>query len=342
MEFSVSLNQRVSLSASFSPAAKMLGVSGVSGAGKSSLLSALAGAEPSAKVNVDWGIDAARVGVVFQQPMLFPNLSVQDNLLLSKRYAKQGSIEFQKVVEGCEISELLQRPVTTLSGGEGQRVAIARALLNGPDILLLDEALSAIDITRRHRIYRFLSANAETGYFRCVYVSHDWQDLALFSDALLIIDKGRKQHSGMTQDVLNAVSVDELGSNPFALLEGEVTQTAEQSAHALQIVSIDNTPLFVNQCSVVDSRAKFVLYASDVSISIPAKDNSLESEQSSILNALCCEIKMINDSEAKTSGKVLLTLQAGNQCFYSRISVLSLSRLGLEKGQQVVARFKAL
>ncbi len=342
MEFSISLNQRVSLSASFSPTAKMVGVSGVSGAGKSSLLSALAGAEASAKVNVDWGVDAARVGVVFQQPMLFPNLCVQDNLLLSQRYAKQGGIDFQKVVEGCEISELLQRPVTTLSGGEGQRVAIARALLNGPDILLLDEALSAIDIARRHRIYHFLSASAVAGYFRCLFVSHDWQDLALFSDALLIIDKGRNQHCGMTQDVLRALSVDELGSNPFALLEGEVTQTAEQSAHALQTVSIDNTPLFVNQCSVVDSRAKFVLYASDVSISIPSDNHSIASEQSSILNALRCEIKMINDSEAKTTGKVLLTLEAGNHCFYSRISVLSLSRLGLEKGQQVVARFKAL
>lgn len=342
MEFSVSLNRRVSLSASFSPTAKMVGVSGVSGAGKSSLVSALAGAEPNAKVHVDWGIDAARVGVVFQQPMLFPNLTVQDNLLLSQRYAKHGGIDFQKIVEGCEISELLQRSVTTLSGGEGQRVAIARALLNGPDILLLDEALSAIDIARRHRIYHFLSACAEAGYFRCLFVSHDWQDLALFSDALLIIDKGLRQHSGITEDVLRALSIDELGSNPFALLEGEVTQTAKQSAHALQTVSIDNTLLFVNQCSVVDSRAKFVLYASDVSISVPAEENSVASEQSSILNALHCEIKMINDSEAKTSGKVLLTLQAGNQCFYSRISVLSLSRLGLEKGQQVVARFKAL
>lgn len=342
MEFSVSLNQRVSLSASFSPTAKMIGVSGVSGAGKSSLLSALAGAEPNAKVNVNWGVDAARVGVVFQEPMLFPNLSVQDNLLLSQRYAKQGGIDFQKIVEGCEISELLQRPVTTLSGGEGQRVAIARALLNGPDILLLDEALSAIDVSRRHRIYHFLSTSAEAGCFKCVFVSHDWQDLALFSDALLIIDKGRKLHCGVTQDVLRALSADELGSNPFALLEGEVTQTAEQSAHALQTVTMDNTLLFVNQCSVVDSRAKFVLYASDVSISIPAKQNSVASEQSSILNALHCNIKAIDDGEAKTTGKVLLTLQAGNQCFYSRISVLSLSRLGLEKGQQVVARFKAL
>ena len=91
--------------------------------------------------------------MVFQDFKLFPHLSIKENLEFAKE-AKNNSL-FNRVVEMLEISHLLKRKPSKLSGGEKQRVAIGRAILSQPDILLLDEPTNSIDFTTENTVIRF-------------------------------------------------------------------------------------------------------------------------------------------------------------------------------------------
>ena len=155
MQISALLPNRINAQISLQPQSRFIGVTGPSGAGKSSLFRALAGVEKSAKVQMPW--TSQKVGIVFQQPMLFPHTDVRGNLALAQRHASPNAMSIDVCLRGCYCEHLIDKPVQALSGGEAQRVAIARALVNGPDVLLLDESLSAIDIFTRRKIYQFLN-----------------------------------------------------------------------------------------------------------------------------------------------------------------------------------------
>ena len=191
MQISARLSNRINAQISLQPQSRFIGVTGPSGAGKSSLFRALAGVEKSAKVQMPW--TSQKVGIVFQQPMLFPHTDVRGNLALAQRHASPNAMSIDVCLRGCYCEHLIDKPVQALSGGEAQRVAIARALVNGPDVLLLDESLSAIDIFTRRKIYQFLNNLCVSGKLICLVISHDLDDLALFSDELVFIDQGRTE-----------------------------------------------------------------------------------------------------------------------------------------------------
>src|SRR5262245_38618268 len=97
-----------------------------------------------------------RIGVVFQEHRLFPHLTVRQNLRFGLgRYAAR-SVDFARLVEVLEIGELLDRRPAALSGGQRQRVALGRALLCGPEMLLMDEPLAALDEGLKERILTYL------------------------------------------------------------------------------------------------------------------------------------------------------------------------------------------
>ena len=143
--------------------ARVTSIFGPSGSGKTTLLDAIAGLRPMAAGEIevegrllfssDKSINLAPqdrlVGYVPQEGALFPHLSVRKNIRFGvERQAHAGGddgISVDHVVEVLEIGNLLQRPVTQLSGGETQRVALARAILSRPRLLLLDEPLAALD-----------------------------------------------------------------------------------------------------------------------------------------------------------------------------------------------------
>lgn len=335
MKLSVDLPGRISAKISVGPSAHIVGITGPSGAGKSSFFRALAGVERNADVEMQWGRTVKKIGMVFQQPMLFPHVNVQGNIALAQRHASDKAISVERILTGCCCTHLLDKDVYTLSGGEAQRVAIARALANGPDVLLLDESLSAIDLVTRRRIYQFLkSLCIETG-LKCFIVSHDLEDLALFCDELIYISDGQVAMQGGASDVLNTIFTSGTIESPSAVLEGtlidhrEVMSTESLTNQRMQtdsvmFVDVANTRLYVSKTALqVDSHAftkqpprqqtvRFAVKACDVSIDT----NTSESRQkttSSILNALPCKIVAINEFECVNnegrSGKVLLTLE---------------------------------
>ncbi len=184
-------------------AARVVALVGPSGAGKTSVLNAIAGLlRPQAgRIVVDDRVlfDAAarvdvpahrrRIGYVFQDARLFPHLDVAANL----RYGRHGGqaqarFAFDDIVALLGIGALLQRRPRHLSGGEAQRVAIGRALLSQPALLLLDEPLSALDAARREELIPYLQRVRDELALPMLYVSHREEEVRRIAEAVHVLD----------------------------------------------------------------------------------------------------------------------------------------------------------
>ncbi len=178
-------------------------VFGPSGAGKTTVLDAIAGLRTPAtgSIAIDGRVlfDAERglnvpphrrhVGYVAQDVALFPHMSVRRNVLYGRREGQRLSLA--AVAEMLEIGTLLDRDVPQLSGGERQRVALARALMSAPEILLLDEPLAAVDVERRRRILPYLERVRDQLRVPIVYVTHDPGEARQLANEVIVLDNGR-------------------------------------------------------------------------------------------------------------------------------------------------------
>ena len=176
---------------------------GPSGAGKTTVLDAIAGLRRPARGKIvvhgrtlfdsDSGIDippaGRRVGYVPQDVVLFPHMNVDRNILYGTGRGEPPL--FERVLELLEIGSLAGRPIDGLSGGERQRVALARALMSGPDLLLLDEPLAAVDVALRGRILPFIErVRGELGT-PVIYVSHAADEVRRIADRVVVLESGR-------------------------------------------------------------------------------------------------------------------------------------------------------
>ena len=176
---------------------------GPSGAGKTTVLDAIAGLRQPASGQIvvhgrtlfdsDSGIDvppaARRVGYVPQDVVLFPHMNVDRNILYGT--GRGEAPLFERVLELLEIGSLAGRPIDGLSGGERQRVALARALMSGPDLLLLDEPLAAVDVALRGRILPYIErVRGELGT-PVIYVSHAADEVRRIADTMVVLESGR-------------------------------------------------------------------------------------------------------------------------------------------------------
>ncbi|MEQ3640544.1 MAG: ATP-binding cassette domain-containing protein [Alteromonas sp.] len=232
--FEVLLSSRIEGRVELRASTSFIGITGPSGAGKSSLLRCIAGFEKGALTQANWGNISPKIGIVFQQPLLFPHVNVEGNLKLATRHASEHAISINEAVKGCRCEHLLSKPVATLSGGEAQRVAIARALVNGPHILLLDESLSAIDAVTRRHIYAFLRQLCAVSQLTCFVVSHDIDELLLLSDEMIYICAGKIEAVGNVDSVVPNMYQGGAIHTPSAILNGVIECIAEAtlSSHA--------------------------------------------------------------------------------------------------------------
>jgi molybdate transport system ATP-binding protein len=123
------------------------------------------------------------VGYVFQDYMLFPHLSVEDNLRYGARRSSGVAVDFDKVVRELAVDELLPRSIASLSGGQKQRVAVGRALLRGPRLLLLDEPVSAVHEELRDSMSDFVIKLVREMRIATILVSHDRGSVSRLADA---------------------------------------------------------------------------------------------------------------------------------------------------------------
>ena len=196
--------------------ARSLALVGPSGAGKTSALEMICGwRRPRAgrirvggrtlydsAAGVDLPPQARRVGYVPQDLLLFPHWDVRANLLAGAgRAARAASLE--RVAEVLELGGLLGRGVAQLSGGERQRVALGRALVAGPDLLLLDEPLAALDVALRRRILTYLLRVREELATPIVLVSHDATEVAALCDEVAVLRGGHVVRQGRPAEVFS-------------------------------------------------------------------------------------------------------------------------------------------
>jgi molybdate transport system ATP-binding protein len=184
-------------------AARVTALFGPSGAGKTTILDAIAGLRRpvSGSIALDGRVlfDAAaaidvpthrrHVGYVAQDVALFPHMSVRQNVLYGRRQGQKLALD--AVAAMLEIESLLDRRVPQLSGGERQRVAVARALMSAPRVLLFDEPLAAVDVERRRRIWPYLERVRDELRVPIVYVTHDPLEVERLADHVVHLENGR-------------------------------------------------------------------------------------------------------------------------------------------------------
>lgn len=179
---------------------------GDSGCGKTTLLRIIAGfARPDAGQVLREGEDVTgmaparrRMGFVFQSYALFPTKTVAQNIGFA-RAARARRIE--ELAQLVEIDALLERYPHELSGGQQQRVALARALASDPEVLLLDEPMSALDARIRVKLRGELRALVDRLGITTLYVTHDQEEALALSDRVAVMRHGRIEQIGSPADV---------------------------------------------------------------------------------------------------------------------------------------------
>lgn len=193
------------LAVSDTAAVEVLGVFGPSGSGKTSLLESIAGIRTpdrglirigdrtlfSSQKGVNVPARDRHIGYVPQDSLLFPNLDVKGNIAYGAGRAGRAGGEFESLVSILDLRPLLDRNVTSLSGGEKQRVALARALMTQPSILLLDEPLAGVDRDRRDVILPYILRIRKELHVPLVYVTHDREELYSIADRVMVLSRGK-------------------------------------------------------------------------------------------------------------------------------------------------------
>ncbi|MBQ8421169.1 MAG: ABC transporter ATP-binding protein [Bacteroidales bacterium] len=188
---------------------------GPSGCGKTTLLRILAGfgSADSGEILIN-GKDITNVppherpvNTVFQRYALFPHLDVYENIAFGLKLQKVPTDEIdrrvRKVLKMVSMTDYEDRDVDSLSGGQQQRVAIARAIVNQPQVLLLDEPLSALDLKMRKDMQIELKEMHRKLGITFIYVTHDQEEALTLSDTIVVLDDGVIQQIGTPTDIYN-------------------------------------------------------------------------------------------------------------------------------------------
>ena len=188
----------------------ILALIGPSGAGKTTILQCVAGLQTpswgeisindkivfSSEHGVDIPIRNRRIGYVFQDYALFPHMTVEKNVDYGKPKKENNSnkvLTVSKVLEMLKIEHLRNRYPNQISGGEKQRVALARALITEPELLLLDEPLSALDHDTRSTVQQELLILQAQWKIPFIIVTHDVKEAEMLGDQIIKLDHGKQE-----------------------------------------------------------------------------------------------------------------------------------------------------
>jgi len=176
----------------------------------------------------DTPIHKRNLGMIFQNYALFPHKNIFDNVAFGLKYRDVSKEEIkQKVTRALEMVRLPgveNRMPSQLSGGQQQRIAMARAIVIEPDVLLMDEPLSALDENLREEMRREVDNLQHMLGVTTIFVTHDQREALSMSDKILVMKDGRKQQEGNPESVYNEPAnhfvADFLGHSNF--IQGEV------------------------------------------------------------------------------------------------------------------------
>lgn len=198
---------------------ELVALVGPSGSGKTTLLRSLAGfVSPSAgSISIDGQlvsspgsavpVEQRGLGMVFQQHALWPHMRVEENIDYPLRLAgvrrPQRHRRVAEVLELVDLGGMGRRRPDQLSGGQRQRVALARAIIHQPRVLLLDEALSALDEPLRATLRSQLQSMSKRLGLTVVHVTHDRSEALAIADRIVVLDQGRIQQVGSPAELVS-------------------------------------------------------------------------------------------------------------------------------------------
>jgi molybdate transport system ATP-binding protein len=325
------------------PKGECLALAGLSGAGKTTLLRVAAGlvrpqrgvvaANGETWLDTERGIDVPpeerRCGYVFQEYALFPHLNAWQNVAYSLRGLRRAErrARAQELLERFGLGALADARPRTLSGGERQRVAVARVLAREPEVLLLDEPLSALDARTRAGAARELATVLREVDAPALLVTHDFSEAAQLGDRVGVIDAGRIVQEGTPSELAAAPR-----SAFVADFTGAVVLTgfARAGADGLTHVELDGGGA-VTSTDGGEGAVAVSVYPWEIAIE-PADERPHGSAQ----NRVPAEVVSITT----VGNRVRLGL-AGPQPLAAEITAASAERLALRAGSRVTASWKA-
>lgn len=323
---------------------------GPSGSGKTTLLRCVAGLEQADQAFITirgqcWQNSAARfflpvhrrnLGYVFQEASLFGHLGVRQNLEYGYRRipARQRRVQFDQAVAWLGLAPLLSKPAPTLSGGERQRVALGRAILTSPDILLLDEPLSALDNRHREEVLPCLERLRDELKIPMLYVSHCLDEVTRLADHLVLLDQGRVVAQGGLTETLARLDLPRHFSEDAGVVLDTCIGLHDDADFLTRLDFADGHIHVGRRHEAVGQRVRCRIQARDVSLCLTCP------EATSILNRLPATV--VDLVPADTPAHVLVRLNLGTTPLLARITRRSCLQLGIRPGLSLWAQIKAV
>ena len=281
-------------------------------------------------------VERRRIGYVFQDARLFPHLSVAGNLHYGERRNRTAAavVGFDELVSLLGLAPLLQRKPWQLSGGERQRVSLGRALLSRPRLLLLDEPLASLDVSRRDEVLPYLVALRDRLSIPMVYVSHQFEEVLRLATHLVLLEGGQVLAEGPVNEMSlypglqSIIGPDLVG----AVVEGLVTRI--NAATGIADLAVGSGYLQVSLRDVpVGARVRLQLLARDIILAAQPVQGL------SVRNALASTVIAISDDEF---GAALVKVDLGGAIVLARITQDARRALNLRPGDAVWTLVKAV
>ncbi len=335
------------------PTPGIVALFGRSGSGKSTAVNLIAGllAADRALIEIDGetltdserGVTVPpqrrRIGYVFQSARLFPHFDVLGNLRYGlKRAARQAGpdpgqgpagqrIDFDEIVELLGLNALLARRPQGLSGGEQQRVALGRALLSQPRLLLLDEPLSSLDVSKREEVLPYLEILRDRLAIPMIYVSHQFDEVLRLANHVVLLEGGKVAAQGdvgeisLHEQLRAIVGPDAVG----AIVHGEISGI--DPVRGLATVCIGKNTLSV-QADSMKAGAK-------VRVQLLARDLILAVERPRGLSVRNVLDGVVTAVEADHAGTDFVAVDVGGARVLVRITREASRELDLRPGHPV-------
>ncbi len=329
------------LDVAFSLSSSRIGIFGPSGSGKSTIMNLLSGLELpdsgyirlgdtvlfDSKRKINLKPDQRNVGVVFQHAHLFPHMSVKRNIFYGYKRVKSENrqIDPGDLFEVLGITQLLSRDVSTLSGGERQRIALARTVLSNPQLILMDEPLSALDEGHKFQIIPYLKNVFNNYGIPMIFISHSVLEMRMMTDEVLVIEKGRIQQHSAAEELVKKSWNPGLESYVNLITLGGASPYKDLFCYQWGDSSLILTEFGESEENLFELDSRDILLF------------KRHPEATSARNLLQCTVTDIYSS----GNRVRVELACGNEHLIAQIVPESVREMGIKEGTMVVAAIKA-
>ncbi|MBN1693415.1 MAG: ABC transporter ATP-binding protein [Dehalococcoidales bacterium] len=310
---------------------------GPTGAGKTVLLESIAGLYPIKSGEI-WlrgkevtGVEPEKrkISIVYQDHVLFPHLSVRKNIVFGLKMNKVTAAEQDNrvnwVAELLGIGNLLHRKPDTLSGGEKQKVALARAIATRPELLLVDEPLSALDPETRETVQQELRRLHQALGITILHVTHDFEEAIALGSRIAVIGEGSLMQVGTPEEIFRHPNSEFVAR--FAMTRNVFLGKATKQSNGDTVFQVDGTEF------VIAGETEGTYHAS-----IRPEEILISTEpiRSSARNCFPGTITQIQDK----GSTLYITVNAPPElsCLVTRHSF---EELELRKGKRIYVTFKA-